>query len=476
MKISIHNFKTIKDLVNLDIRPLNIISGANSSGKTSLIQFILMLKQTIGFQAVNRQLILNGNSIKLGCYNEVVYCKDTTNDISVEISFLGSELNSSELDYLKITECRLEIIFTSFEENAILKSFQATYFTPSWARKEHWINIKNNFDDTFSIQTNTAIFSSEIEQLCIENGGDPIVGELLFTSIMPQYFVSEIKNPNFPDIDKNPTKRASQAIKLKRLDLLLQKTFSDISYIGPLREEPKNSYSANKNDKKIGNKGEYAAFIFEREATNKIDYFKIETDEKGIIKYIPCNGQLAEAVKYWICDVFNLAKNIYAQEYKDEFVIKVVNHYGIESTIKHVGFGISQILPIVLEGLRMEKGCTLILEQPEIHLHPKVQGQLFDFLYSLTLLNKKFIIETHSDHFITRMRRRVVEDLSNILADKINLLFIEQGDKEHVFIRLNMTDLGSLSYFPKDFADQIEVDYRAIVKAQAIKRQKKSDI
>jgi len=94
---------------------------------------------------------------------------------------------------------------------------------------------------------------------------------------------------------------------------------------------------------------------------------------------------------------------------------------------------------------------------------------LFDFVYSLSLIGKKFVIETHSDHFITRMRRRVAEDNNN-LAKQINLMFVEQEENEHKFVPLDLTNMGTLSYFPDDFVEQAEDDYKAIIKAQAEKR------
>jgi predicted ATPase len=141
-----------------------------------------------------------------------------------------------------------------------------------------------------------------------------------------------------------------------------------------------------------------------------------------------------------------------------------------------VGFGISQILPIIVEGLRMPKKGLLILEQPEIHLHPKVQSMLFDFIYSMSLTGKRFLIETHSDHFITRMRRRVAENNSD-LSEKINLVFVEQRETEHFFRKLDLNEMGTfINYFPDDFVEQTEKEYRAIVMAQALKRKNKNNI
>ena len=113
----------------------------------------------------------------------------------------------------------------------------------------------------------------------------------------------------------------------------------------------------------------------------------------------------------------------------------------------------------------MQKNGTLIIGQPEIHLHPKIQSQLFDFLYSLILQGKKVIVETHSSHFITRMRRRIAED-DNHMNEKINLTFIEND----IFRTIKLDNFGSMDYFPKDFIEQDAKELKAIVVAQMNKR------
>ena len=118
----------------------------------------------------------------------------------------------------------------------------------------------------------------------------------------------------------------------------------------------------------------------------------------------------------------------------------------------------------------MNNNSTLILEQPEIHLHPKIQSLMFDFLHSLTLQGKKTIIETHSDHFITRMRRRVAEDMQSILANNVNLTFIETFKGKVLFRSIDVDDLGAIEYFPENFIDQTSSELKAILNAQ-IKKQ-----
>ena len=104
-------------------------------------------------------------------------------------------------------------------------------------------------------------------------------------------------------------------------------------------------------------------------------------------------------------------------------IIKInVNKHNISD----VGFGVSQSLPILVEGLSIRNKQTLLLEQPEIHLHPKMQMRIADFLLSLAMQDKQVIVETHSDHIINRLVRRALE--SKKFYDKIQIYFIDKND------------------------------------------------
>lgn len=471
MEISIYNFKAIKEVTDFSVKSLNIISGVNSSGKSSFIQFLLLLKQTLESKASNRPLILDSESTKLGEYSEVVYQKKNENPISTSISFKKEEFHLPELDFLDIQRIDISVVFNSREGQNYVQSIKLNYYTPEFNKTDQWLSFTKK-KNQYLVETNAAgVFSADLHQLATL---DSQLGDLSFIAFFPQTFTLEVPNPNYPEFDKTETTKKSIQFNIKGIENLLTKTFSQISYIGPLREAPVDIYTPNKANKNIGSKGEFAAFFLEKEAGDIISFHKMTMDQEGRVTFNQQEDTLAAVVKYWICDIFGLAKNIKAEKYKENYVIKVTNHFDIETTIKHVGFGVSQILPIVVEGLRMPNNGILILEQPEIHLHPKIQSLLFDFLHSLSLSGKRFIVETHSDHLITRMRRRIAEDLENILEEKVNLVFVEEFEKEHIFRKLDLTELGSLSYFPKDFVEQTDSDYRAIVKAQAVKRSNKN--
>jgi len=466
MKLSISNFKTIRELKEFNFNSINIISGVNSSGKTSFIQFLLLLKKTIEAQLANPRLVFDN----FGTYESLVFGKDANNQIGFELLFEKDEIEGKFQSVYGIEAVSVKVDYILQNKENMPSSIVITYKSPQMPRKEHFMSF-NREGDIYKVNiTFTTLFGKDIRDLA----GD--YGTLNTTSFIPLTFTTETDNPDhrkiedleiFGFLDNNPKKSIPIAIQTKEIQEIISSIFNVISYIGPLREEPKDLYDANIKNKNIGNKGEFAAQFLEEEANTEVEFYDIQTNE---LKKTP----LSDAVKYWICEKFNLAKDIKVEKYKDNYIVKVVNHYGIESTIRQVGFGISQVLPIVVEGLRMDKNGILILEQPEIHLHPKVQGALFDFIHSLSLTGKKFVIETHSDHFITRMRRRVAEDSGN-LSEKINLVFVEERESEHLFRNLNLDDMGTFDYFPTDFVEQTE-DFGAIIMAQAKKAKTKQSL
>ena len=147
-------------------------------------------------------------------------------------------------------------------------------------------------------------------------------------------------------------------------------------------------------------------------------------------------------------------------------------------SLQDVGFGISQILPVYIESLRLIPGEEiLILEQPEIHLHPSMQSKLADFLLSMALSGKRFIIESHSEHLINRICLRIAQDQTNELNDYISMVFIEpipkismEEDPRSRITKIKLNNYGGVENWPVGFFDTS--DHRKILQAGIIKRKR----
>jgi len=109
-----------------------------------------------------------------------------------------------------------------------------------------------------------------------------------------------------------------------------------------------------------------------------------------------------------------------------------------------VGYGVSQVLPIVVDCLRGESGGTFLLQQPEVHLHPKAQAELGSFLGTLAKeQNKRFVIETHSDYLVDRIRMDI-RDRKGITPQDVSLLYFERKNGKARIHSLELDEHGNI--------------------------------
>jgi len=460
VKISIENFKSIRQLHEFEIKPMTILSGVNSSGKSSFIQFLLLLKQSLEKSSTKEVLDLNGKYFKTKNYEEIIYLKNHDNDIEFKISFYDKWGSLPPLlRSLGFEIINAKVIF-SFSSNKLgIKSLELGVSSSNQELKK-FLHVTKNDNDTYKIEADSDEFGKGIWNKNIH-------ASIQFNSIYPlTWEVTESLESEFGEFDK----KTINAFNISWIKNGIDSVFENIYYIGPARVKPKEIYNENGDSIYVGSDGKYTAQIMHDLASEEVASRKL-IEEDTTFRYEALNGELLDVINYWLCDYFGIGGEIYAKKENDNFKIFLQNENDLEVNIRHVGYGISQILPIIVQGLLLAKGQTLIIEQPELHLHPKLQSKLYDFLYSLTLKEVKVIVETHSSHFITRMRRRIAEDLSNEMDDNINLTFIENG----VFSTLEIDDYAVMNYYPEDFIESYETEISALIQAQMNKRLKRND-
>lgn len=465
MRISINNFKSIGSIEKYKILPLTILSGINSTGKSSFIQLLLLLKQTIELDSAQFPLYLDGKLFPVRQYSDILNNQTNGAKLKVSLFFDKSELKQ----YEGFSEIRLYSVFENYnlsislefdikDNNIYVSFFEAKFIIPdSISKPEQFVKLIND-SKGYNIETNVAVFNNGN---LYEKQGQYQIKSISYSAFVPASYEIE-----YDDNERNIIK---EVLKLDGIKTILKDFFTGLNYIGPSREEPKEEYRRVGRHTTVGTRGEYTAEVLETLANQKITYWVVE-DSTESVQFVKQEGVFMEAVKYWVCEKFKLCADIYSKKISDSYIILVKNLMGVESSIRHVGFGISQILPIIIEGLRLSTGETLIVEQPEVHLHPKLQSHLQDFMLCMVQQGKKVIVETHSDHFITRLRRRIAEDSNNFLKDKVALTFIEASSSDLIFRNISIDDMGILDYFPEDFIEKPDVEIRAILKAQMHKR------
>ena len=247
-----------------------------------------------------------------------------------------------------------------------------------------------------------------------------------------------------------------------------------IRYLGPLREEPRAAYpdSPEGDDSYVGAKGEFTASVLQIHGARKIS---VPTpDDDGVIKTSRRPIQLMTAVSRW-------AKFL---DIGESFSVSDQGRFGIQMQVRQtdvegdldltsVGTGVSQLLPVIVMCVQAPAGSLLLIEQPELHLNPKVQQRLADFLLAIAQSGRHLIVETHSEYLISRLRRRVAEDEKDILQDTIGIYFAKRVNGATTYDLVQQNEYGGIDDWPENFFDQATEEEHAILSAAVKKRRAK---
>ena len=123
---------------------------------------------------------------------------------------------------------------------------------------------------------------------------------------------------------------------------------------------------------------------------------------------------------------------------------------GVEAHLPDVGFGVSQVLPVLVLCYYVPAGSTIILEQPEIHLHPAVQSGLADVLIEVWRKRRiQIILESHSEHLLRRLQRRIAEE--KVSTDEVSLYFCRSNQDESNLDSLELDEYGNITNWPENF-------------------------
>ena len=259
----------------------------------------------------------------------------------------------------------------------------------------------------------------------------------------------------------------------------LDRFFStSVKYLGPLRDEPKPLYplAASADPADVGLRGEFTAAVLDLHKDLTIRYVPTANFGSAAAKQDSVFRSLSAAVTDWV-QYLGIAEEVDTRDRgKLGHELKVsVAKGGKAHDLTHVGVGVSQVLPILVMSLLADEDTTLIFEQPELHLHPKVQTLLGDFFLSMTFLGKQCIVETHSEYLINRLRFRAASaPAERSLVDLVKIYFLEKKEGVSAFKEVNINEYGAILDWPEGFFDQSQQEAEEILKAASAKRKEKT--
>ncbi|MFI7837072.1 AAA family ATPase [Pseudomonas asiatica] len=252
-----------------------------------------------------------------------------------------------------------------------------------------------------------------------------------------------------------------------------------IKYLKPLRNEPSAVYPFMDQElgTNIGLKGEYTAAVLHSNKHRKIRYPKPYLNERHEFNWAITNASLQEACHDWLSYLGVVKKVETTDKGKLGYELQVkIADKDRSQDLTHVGVGVSQILPILVMCLLAESDNILVLEQPELHLHPKVQSKLCDFFIAMAGFNRQCLVETHSEYMINRLRLRIAQGNNERLAEEAPIYFIEKSEITSSIRRVEINRFGVIQDWPEDFFDQTDREVEAILAAAAHREYKERAI
>ena len=417
-ELRVQNFKSWKDTDKLQIAPLTGLFGANSSGKTSILQTLLMLKQTVEHPPDWNGVIDfgdDGSFVNLGSFDDLIH--QHKRDIPLEIS-----LSWKFSEKLSIADIK-EVDTLSFE-----------------------LRVFDNENSVSGVSFNYKIGE---KNLAIDWDGQDVL--LISVPVELKYHDESL----FRCYGIRSAHYHNQEI-FSSIQTRFENLFRNIRYLGPLREYPRRNYAwQGKHSSGVGQHGEdMVTALFSGRIQLR------DTEEQ-----IPMWLQRLDLIdSYRLNPVLNTERDY-------EFLVRKYKG-GPEIRLTDVGFGVSQVLPVLVLCYYVPEGSILILEQPEAHLHPKVQSELADLLVEVVKERQlQIILESHSEHLLIRLMRRIAEE--QISADDTAFYFCEMKEGVSEIERLNVDDYGNITNWPQNFFGDEMGDLAAKTKAE-IKRKKES--
>ncbi|ETW93594.1 MAG: hypothetical protein ETSY1_38545 [Candidatus Entotheonella factor] len=233
------------------------------------------------------------------------------------------------------------------------------------------------------------------------------------------------------------------------LNLYHETLFKSLFYLGPLRTKTDRLYSwSGITPESVGYSGENTVAAMLASHGRKIS--------SGYRKHAkPMEEVIAASLKK-----MNLIEDFQVRpisEHRQEYEVKVRAKGSLDWVdLPDVGFGISQVLPVLVQCFYAPPGAIIIMEQPEIHLHPSAQSALADVMIDAISSrengadrNIQLIIETHSEHFLRRLQRRIAED--NIPQNKVSAYFANITRAPASLEPLQIDDYGNIRNWPESF-------------------------
>lgn len=455
--LQIKNFKAWKDTGKIRLAPLTVIFGANSAGKSSLGHLLLALKQTADSSDRKRALHLGDENslIDLGTFEDCLH----GHDISKSLEF-----------------CLGWVLPESMEFSDPWQKGKKVKYVGDMMSLDVSLNAERRSGRPFVNKFCYCLSSKSglVLDVSLDKGGD---GRVDLSSDNYRFMKADgrkwpLEDPEkFYRISDVTMARFRNAGFMADFALATEEMLSSVSYLGPLRNHPKRIYQwSGDTPSSVGQSGELTiAAILAAQGEGR----ELNRGPRQRLK------GFSAFVAEWLRDIgviHGFSVRPVAAGRKEYEVLVKTHASAPEVKITDVGFGVSQVLPALVQAFYCPPNSTVWMEQPEIHLHPQVQAELADVFISAIKAREKsgprntqLIIESHSEHFLNRLQRRVAE--GEITPEDIAVYFCRPTGSSTELETLRLNDYGDIENWPENFFGDEMADIAARTRAAVRRRQ-----
>lgn len=437
IKFQWKNFKSFSDTGNIEIKPITILLGSNGSGKSSLIQPLLLLGQTLESADKSVPMMTRGEYINAGTFKDIVHNHIDNNMVEFKFTFPMHDSYYKKGKAPKLGDIppyHIVLKYASGNEGMPqLVSFEAIdFYDRSMLKRELQSDGFYSLDFMHDLSSEENVYKLIKEQKprrFIFDDSDIIKSHLRYNNN------DDKEGPQRIQFSKSASVYLSV---ISYTEMHLRSLFVDMKYIGPLRDYPQRFYEfSGEFHPEVGPRGQYTYSLL----------YQMLKDSKT-----------SRYLNKWL-QSFNLVKSVKCNRLESRpdllEILVLPNDCNVQINYVDSCFGVSQIMPLLVQCLMADKDDLIISEQPEIHLNPNCETVLADFFVEMVNSRKlNFIIETHSEHYLMRLRTHVKK--GNIKHEDIAIYYTESSASGKTMRRIELDDCGNFpnNDWPTNFFNQ----------------------
>jgi len=424
----IKNFKCFADTGTVQLGAITVLLGRNNSGKSSLIQPLQMLAQTLAADDSTIQLATH-EPHDFGGYFEWVHRGQVNRDFSCSFTIdqvtLASVSRTSQREKPRRYRLSLGLTFSLRRQvesqwlylqrfKLKLDPLQESGEPMAWV-----IQLNHRRKPVAATFNNERIDVSGLEMInCLpatlkwDKPVSPFVSD--YAVILPPHYFYSMDRP------------VRDAL--------------DMAMVEPMRPAIPRVLRSNERSPRSGGSTTHILAGLLRARTRRLKEWA--EFQHYINRWF---GSVAECFTGFDIEVVDESRELFALVGKDCTT-------GARVNLADMGFGIAQAFPIFVRLFYSWEGQIIVIEEPELHLNPAAQGMIFDAVVEYATQGRQIIVETHSEHFVLRMRRRSLEQPE--LRGLIRVHYVERHDNQSVLTPLPLTEEGRLDNWPMGFLNE----------------------